>query len=52
MEMQEKPYNNIIRSIIDILKLFYWKIWYIYIYIYDIICNIRYNYIMLIYKKC
>ena len=23
MEMQEKPHNNIIRSIIDILKLFY-----------------------------
>ena len=48
MEMQEKPDNNIIRSIIDILKLFYWKVWYTY----DIISNIRCNYIMSIYKKC
>ena len=27
----KKPCNNIIRSIIDNLKLFYWKFWYIYI---------------------
>ena len=38
--MQEKPHNNVIRSIIDILKLFCWTIWYMY----DIICDIWCNY--------
>ena len=31
-----KPHNNISRSIIDILKLFYWKFWYMYNMIYHI----------------
>ena len=46
--MQGKLHNNIIRSKIDILKLFYWKNWYTY----DIIYDIRCNYIMPIYKIC
>ena len=31
---KKKTLRNEIRSIINILKLFYWRNWYIYIYIY------------------
>ena len=48
MEIWEKLHTNVIRNIIDNLKLFCWRIWYVYDIIYDIKCN----YIMSIEKKC
>ena len=43
-----KILKNEIKSIIYILKLFYWRNWYMY----DMICNIKFNYIVSIDKKC
>ena len=43
-----KILKNEIKSIIYILKLFYWRNWYMY----DMIYNIKFNYIVLIDKKC
>ena len=37
-----------IKNILDILKLFGWKNWYMYY----MICDIKFNYIMSIDKKC
>ena len=46
--VEKKPHKNEIWSIIDILKLLCWINWYMY----DMICNIEFNYIVLIDKKC
>ena len=43
-----KTLRNEIKSIIDIVKLFYWRNWYMY----DTIWDIKFNYIVLVDKKC
>ena len=48
LKKKKKTFRNEIRSIIDILKLFYWRNWYMY----DTICEIKFNYNMSIDKKC
>ena len=45
---KKKLLKNEIINIIDILKLFCWR----NINMYDMICNIKFNYIVLAYKKC
>ena len=45
---KKKPRNNVIKNIINNLRLFCWRIWYIY----NMICDIRCNYFISADKKC
>ena len=48
LECKKKTLRNEIRNIIDVLKLFCWRNWYMY----DMIYDIKFNYIMSVDKKC